>query len=750
MTVIMKRQRNINGVISIVLTVSLLIAAVPVSAAVDKGTDDGDMFLESTVALTKEEQKYLQEHPVAIMAADASWCPLEYLDDEGQYAGVIAEITKKIEGYTGLRLEYKVMGSYAEALAAVQAGEADLISGIANDETSAAEYHMILSDPYLTINSAVISKNELTNLYQGTEHKKIAVVADDYSNADIETRIANAELVECSSNEACLEMVYSKKADMAIIASYCAEHYLSIPKYSKLDHHTLPDFNWEQSFGVSEEADPLLVSILNKGIHAISQVDLNEAVYDGITKAEYENILMELVYEHPLLVLFVGFATILLIAVLLFIVYRSKKAEQMRKLQDGTRLRLALERTHLCIWEYDIATRRILQLDNGQEKHGFHELRENIPESVIEKDYIHPEDIKEVRAVMERVQNGEQDVQGCWRVREDAPDQTGTDYWWEQVLFHIVHDEHGRAVSAIGVSEDVTEEKNAQRDALTLVYNRSSFEQKAKKVLDERRNSYMQCAFLILDLDGFKQINDTYGHGTGDKVLIAVGATLNRCFRATDIIGRLGGDEFTVFLTSIRQKEDMMKKASELVENIGKLQEEEGFPFPVSCSVGVAPGVKGKDDLPIMYKKADLALYEAKNAGKNRYQIYEEDSKKRILVVDDIEMSRTILMKTLSAEYEVLEADNGQDALRILKETSGIDLVITDIIMPEMDGIELIKQIHADENLKHVAIVAETQAGDMKQEKEIMNLGVDDFIYKAASPGVIQMRVRNIMKSRGL
>ena len=100
--------------------------------------------------------------------------------------------------------------------------------------------------------------------------------------------------------------------------------------------------------------------------------------------------------------------------------------------------------------------------------------------------------------------------------------------------------------------------------------------------------------------------------------------------------------------------------------------------------------------------------------------------------------------------HECIHAENGISALKTLRETKDITLVLTDVVMPEMDGIELIKTIRSDEILQNMAIIAITQVGDAKQEKEIISLGIDDFIYKAASPGVIQMRVRNIMKSRGL
>ncbi|MDD3251106.1 MAG: diguanylate cyclase [Lachnospiraceae bacterium] len=614
----------LRGSICLGIAVVLSVAAafvVKLQAASDLDTHGFDY---EQVPLTEEEQAYQEKHPVVVVAADASWRPLEYArDSDGQYAGVIAEILTRLEQYSGFQIEYKIMDSYAEALKAVQSGEADMISGLADDAAMAEEYRVNLSKPYLMINSAIVSKNAQMELYHGGESRTIAVVDGDYANPKIAESIRNATLITCSSNEECLNLVKRGQADMAIIASYCAEYYMSVPKYSGLKSHTISDFGWKLAFGISTKEDPALLSIFDKSIDRMGDLDINEAVYEGIIHAAYDNDLIVFVYKHPLLVIGGLMVIVLTIGMLVLIIFIVKKRAQMRQLEDGTRLKMALARTHLCIWEIDLNTMCVTKIDNEDEKHGFYELRENIPESAIEKGYVHPDDIPLVRAAMKKVYRGEQDVQGCWRIKERSVCGKDTVYWWEQVLFHVVFDERNRPIKMIGISEDVTKDKEAQRDSLTLVYNRSSFEEKANMVLNERRNAHLQCAFLIMDLDGFKQINDTYGHGMGDRVLISVGATLNKTFRATDIVGRLGGDEFTAFMTSISKKEDAETKAKELVENICQIQEKDHYPFPISCSVGVVVATKGQEELAVLYKKADIALYEAKHAGKNGYRIYE-------------------------------------------------------------------------------------------------------------------------------
>ena len=120
----------------------------------------------------------------------------------------------------------------------------------------------------------------------------------------------------------------------------------------------------------------------------------------------------------------------------------------------------------------------------------------------------------------------------------------------------------------------------------------------------------------MLDVDNFKQINDTYGHLVGDEVLHHIGEELKRCFRKYDVVGRVGGDEFLVFMKGIPGLEIAKKGAAKIlkifVENENALRS-------VSASIGVALYPRDGQNFKNLYQKADEALYRAKQTGKNRY-----------------------------------------------------------------------------------------------------------------------------------
>ncbi len=161
------------------------------------------------------------------------------------------------------------------------------------------------------------------------------------------------------------------------------------------------------------------------------------------------------------------------------------------------------------------------------------------------------------------------------------------------------------------------------RDALTGVLNRESFENRAAEMLqdyDPQNNT----ALFMIDLDDFKQINDRLGHQMGDTVLRQVACVLQKTFRDTDAVGRIGGDEFMVMLTGAFSFAFLKKKADLLLDSM-KLQMGGSKQIPVSVSIGIAYG-RGRTTFEKLYRIADIALYTSKRAGKCRYHLINADT----------------------------------------------------------------------------------------------------------------------------
>ncbi len=208
----------------------------------------------------------------------------------------------------------------------------------------------------------------------------------------------------------------------------------------------------------------------------------------------------------------------------------------------------------------------------------------------------------------------------------------------------IVFDGTGAAVRMVGTTQDITERKRAEGqirllayyDGLTLLPNRRLFLEKLGLTLENVRRQSRSLAVLFLDLDRFKQINETLGHGVGDRLLQAVAERLRKSLRSSDAIARgdvsasnddvcrLGGDEFIVSITNISRGEDAATVAKRILESLQqpfRLDEQEVF---ISGSIGISLFPQDGADLESLLKNADAAMYQAKEAGRNNYQFFSQ------------------------------------------------------------------------------------------------------------------------------
>ncbi|MEG0780650.1 MAG: GGDEF domain-containing protein, partial [Oscillospiraceae bacterium] len=156
----------------------------------------------------------------------------------------------------------------------------------------------------------------------------------------------------------------------------------------------------------------------------------------------------------------------------------------------------------------------------------------------------------------------------------------------------------------------------AQTDQLTGLSNKATFARLAQTTLT--RHSDCTHALLMLDIDGFKGINDSYGHSFGDQVLAAVARQLKEIFRSSDLIGRVGGDEFMVLMTDLSPDTEALGKTEALCRAIRGIQFESRAHPAITVSIGVSLFFGGKT-FDSLSAEADEALYHAKENGKNQY-----------------------------------------------------------------------------------------------------------------------------------
>jgi diguanylate cyclase (GGDEF)-like protein/PAS domain S-box-containing protein len=163
-------------------------------------------------------------------------------------------------------------------------------------------------------------------------------------------------------------------------------------------------------------------------------------------------------------------------------------------------------------------------------------------------------------------------------------------------------------------------QEKAERDSLTALLNRAATEDAVEFYL-EKCGPESHCAMMVLDIDDFKIINDTYGHLQGDQLLIGISEVLQQHTRKNDVVGRFGGDEFVVFITDTQSDEVVIKKIHDFATEIRGMSEKLKFDLPVSVSFGVTMTSRENTSFAEMFYMADKALYMAKRSGKDRYAI---------------------------------------------------------------------------------------------------------------------------------
>ncbi len=197
---------------------------------------------------------------------------------------------------------------------------------------------------------------------------------------------------------------------------------------------------------------------------------------------------------------------------------------------------------------------------------------------------------------------------------------------WMEITAHIFEEQYSENLYALIYLKNIDAQKRreldqetaATRDHLTGVFNRRSFEyQVATHIMETDENAHG--TLILLDIDNFKQINDTYGHVEGDKVLKQLTDVLMTTFRRKDILGRLGGDEFMIFLKNVSDREIINRRIEEFRTAFAKVNEHHS-----TCSIGITEIEKEGFNYSECIKRADAALYRSKEKGKNTYHYYED------------------------------------------------------------------------------------------------------------------------------
>lgn len=283
------------------------------------------------------------------------------------------------------------------------------------------------------------------------------------------------------------------------------------------------------------------------------------------------------------------------------------------------------------------------------------------------------------------------------------------------------------------------------KDAITDAFNRRYYE-------DEMKEREWTAGIALVDLDDFKLYNDTYGHNAGDMALRTVADVVRKHTRKSDCLIRFGGDEFLLVMPDIA--EDVFNKK---LQTIKKRVHEANIPgytkLQISISVGGTLCQNEKIDAAVT--RADHLMYQAKN-NKNMVVTEQEESrlkqsgavhKQKILVVDDSEMNREILIAMLGDDFDIIVAENGMECMELLKQYGKeISVVLLDIVMPLMDGFEVLTHMNRNRWIEDIPVIMISSEGSDAYIRRAFQLGVSDYISRPFDNRVVRQRVFNTIK----
>ena len=339
---------------------------------------------------------------------------------------------------------------------------------------------------------------------------------------------------------------------------------------------------------------------------------------------------------------------------------RHRSEEALRESEE--RYALAIRGANDGLWDWNLESGALYLSPRWKMMlgYGIYEVGER-PDDWFQK--VHPDDIDELRSALQAHFEGDDEH----FEHEHRMITRGGEIRWMLTRGVAVRDEHGQVTRMAGSLTDVTARKMAEQqlvydafhDGLTGLANRALFIDRLGVVLAARRRQpQFRFAVLFLDLDRFKNINDSLGHTTGDKLLQDIARRIEKTLRPGDTIARLGGDEFAILLSHVDDLGDAVHVAERIQEIISTAVVISSHEVYVTASIGIALSsdeTRGPEDI---LRDADIAMYRAKAAGRARYEVFDSEMHRHAvrLLALETELRRAIEREDFVMHYQPIVA----------------------------------------------------------------------------------------------
>lgn len=321
-----------------------------------------------------------------------------------------------------------------------------------------------------------------------------------------------------------------------------------------------------------------------------------------------------------------GIGALVFLGILLYFLLLRPILKQNRLLAvNEERYQTILEQSRSLIFEYVFSTDTMYTSGWWERTFGYSLPTHDLRAALLSGEIVYEPDIPKFRELMEHIRG-----QVPYEEFEIRLKKADGSHIWTQLTVSVFYDADGNPLRAVGKVSDIDTQKKqtqhlmkkAESDSLTGLFNNGTTREKIDGFLKGEGKDGMHALFII-DIDDFKQINDTLGHLCGDAVLSEISTRVSALYRKTDIIGRIGGDEFVIFLKDLRSEERVISRAEEVIRVFSTVAAGLKSNLRISGSVGISLYPRDGADFNELFAKADRALYYAKKNGKNRYHLFD-------------------------------------------------------------------------------------------------------------------------------
>jgi diguanylate cyclase (GGDEF)-like protein/PAS domain S-box-containing protein len=581
----------------------------------------------SELKLTEAERKWLEDNPTASFTGDPNWLPYEAFDSHGKYTGIVSEHLDLIAGMTGLAFEMSPSKTWTESTEKAKQGLVDILS---ETDDSDLKSHLDFTIPYIS-NPIVIAMRDREHYVENItaiKDRKIALIKDYGYASKIRRKYSTIQFVTVADIQDGLFAVSTGEVDALLCTLALCSYTIAELGLNNVKITGKTEFDTKLALGVQKNL-PVLLSILNKAINGITpkqqQIILDRWIKDKFAeKTDYTLVFQVIAVAIILLGIFALWNRRLSREINLRIATEQelKAAEEVLRLSHQ-RLLSHREHTPLAVieWNTDFEVTDWNQAAEGmfgftkEEMLGRHPAERILPEN----------QRATVNAVWADLLNNKG---GTRSINENITKDRRTILceWYNAPLVDL----NGKVTGVASLVDDITERKmsedmiwkQANYDTLTGLPNRNMFHDRLAQEMLKADRDKRPLALLLIDLDQFKEVNDTLGHDTGDLLLQEAGRRISDCVRHSDTVARLGGDEFTIILHELHDDshiEDVAQKIISKLENAFQLGDEV---VHISGSIGITLYPNDASDIDTLLKNADQAMYAAKNNGRNCFSYF--------------------------------------------------------------------------------------------------------------------------------